>query len=92
MSSSLLVIAALIAASAFLSIAEFSLASSRRIRLQQLSDEGDPRAALALAIQQHPGHYFTVVQICINAVAILGGIVGEGALTPYFQASLSRVM
>ena len=92
MSSSLLVIAALIAASAFLSIAEFSLASSRRIRLQQLSDEGDPRAALALAIQQHPGHYFTVVQICINAVAILGGIVGEGALTPYFQVSLSRVM
>ncbi len=92
MSSSLLVIAALIAASAFLSIAEFSLASSRRIRLQQLSDEGDPRAALALAIQQNPGHYFTVVQICINAVAILGGIVGEGALTPYFQVMLSRVM
>ncbi|MBV8503602.1 MAG: HlyC/CorC family transporter [Paucibacter sp.] len=92
MSSSLLVIAALIAASAFFSIAEFSLASSRRLRLQQLSDEGDPRAALALAVQQHPGHYFTVVQIGINAVAILGGIVGEGALTPYFQVMLSRAM
>ncbi len=92
MSSSLLLIAALIAASAFFSIAEFSLASSRRIRLQQLSDEGDTRAAQALAVQQHPGHYFTVVQICINAVAILGGIVGEGALTPYFQAMLVEVM
>ncbi|XHS79340.1 hemolysin family protein [Burkholderiaceae bacterium UC74_6] len=92
MSTSLLLIAALIAASAFFSIAEFSLASSRRLRLQQLSDEGDPRAALALAVQQHPGHYFTVVQIGINAVAILGGIVGEGALTPYYHAALSRVM
>jgi len=92
MSTSLLLIAVLIAASAFFSIAEFSLASSRRLRLQQLSDEGDPRAALALAVQQHPGHYFTVVQIGINAVAILGGIVGEGALTPYYLAGLSRVM
>ena len=92
MSTSLLLIAALIAASAFFSIAEFSLASSRRLRLQQLSDEGDPRAALALAVQQHPGHYFTVVQICINAIAILGGIVGEGALTPYYLAGLTQVM
>ena len=92
MSTSLLLIAALVAASAFLSIAEFSVASSRRIRLQQLSDEGDPRATRALAVQQHPGHYFTVVQIGINAVAILGGIVGEGAFTPTFEALLVRVM
>jgi len=92
MSTSLLLIVALVAASAFLSVAEFSLASSRRLRLQQLSDEGDARAARVLAVQQQPGHYFTVVQICINAVAILGGIVGEGALTPFFEALLVRVI
>ena len=35
-------------------------------------------------MQEQPGHYFTVVQIGLNAVAILGGVVGEGALSPYF--------
>ena len=37
-------------------------------------------------MQEQPGDYFTVVQVGLNAVAILGGIVGEGALTPHFVA------
>ena len=84
--ASLVAIALLIAASAFLSIAEMSLAASRRLRLRQLADEGDARAARALAVQEQPGHYFTVVQIGLNMIAILGGIVGEGAFTPAFTA------
>lgn len=83
---SLLLIALLIAASAFFSVAEISLAASRRLRLRQLSDEGDARAERVLQMQDQPGEYFTVVQIGLNAVAILGGIVGEGALSPYFNA------
>jgi CBS domain containing-hemolysin-like protein len=75
---------ALIVASAFFSIAEISLAASRRLRLRQMADEGDARAALVMKIQEQPGHYFTVVQIGQNAVAILGGIVGEGAMSPLF--------
>ncbi len=89
MSTSFLLIAALIAASAFFSVAELSLAASRRLKLRQLADEGDARADKVLAVQEHPGHYFTIVQIGINTVAILGGIVGEGALTPHFEAALS---
>ncbi len=76
---------ALIVSSAFFSIAEISLAASRRLRLRQMADEGDARAALVLKIQDQPGHYFTVVQIGQNAVAILGGIVGEGAMSPLFS-------
>ena len=81
-STSLLLIAALIVASAFFSIAEISLAASRRVRLRQLADDGDTRAERVMRIQDDPAHYFTVVQIGLNAVAILGGIVGEGALSP----------
>jgi len=84
----LLLIAVLIAASAFFSVAELSLAASRRLKLRQLADEGDARADRVLAVQEQPGHYFTVVQIGVNTVAILGGIVGEGALTPHFEAAL----
>ncbi|NMM75632.1 hemolysin family protein [Acidovorax sp. SRB_24] len=79
-------IVALIAASAFFSIAEISLAASRRLRLRQLADEGDARADRVLRVQEQPGDYFTVVQVGLNAVAILGGIIGESALSPHFAA------
>ena len=85
LTQSLLVIVALIAASAFFSLAEISLAASRRLRLRQMADEGDARAERVMRLQEQPGHYFTVVQIGLNAVAILGGVVGEGSLSPYFS-------
>lgn len=84
LTQSLLLIAVLIAASAFFSLAEISLAAARRLRLRQLVDDGDARAEKVMRMQAQPGHYFTVVQIGLNAIAILGGVVGEGALTPYF--------
>ncbi|MET3496777.1 hemolysin family protein [Variovorax boronicumulans] len=84
LTQSLLIIVALIAMSAFFSLAEITLAASRRLRLRQMADEGDPRAERVLRVQEQPGHYFTVVQIGLNAVAILGGVVGEGSLSPYF--------
>jgi CBS domain containing-hemolysin-like protein len=90
--TSLAAIALLILASAFLSTAEMALAASRRLRLRQLADEGDARAARALAVQEQPGHFFTVVQIGLNMIAILGGIVGEGAFTPTFTAWLSPLL
>lgn len=85
----LLTIALLIAASAFFAVAEISLAASRRLRLRQLADEGDGRALRVLRIQEQPGYYFTAVQIGVNAISILGGIVGEGLLSPYLQQWLS---
>ncbi|MDM4765062.1 hemolysin family protein [Pelomonas sp. SE-A7] len=92
MSSSLLLIALLIAASAFFSIAEISLASARRLKLQQLADEGQARAAQVLAMQERPGYYFTVVQIGVNTLAILAGSVGEGVLSPHYEAGLRLFM
>lgn len=80
--SSLLLIAALIAASAFFSLTELSVAASRRIRLKQMADQGDTRALHVMAIQDEPGDFFTGMQIGMNVVAILGGVVGEGAFAP----------
>jgi CBS domain containing-hemolysin-like protein len=70
LSWSLAAIALLIAASAFFSIAEISMAASRRLRLRQMAAEGDARAQRVLDVQQQPGNYFTVVQIGQNMVAI----------------------
>ncbi|NYT78226.1 HlyC/CorC family transporter [Alcaligenaceae bacterium] len=82
-SQNLLLLAALVVAAAFFSIAEISLAASRRLRLRRMADGGDLRAENVIRVQQQPGHYFTVIQIGVNALAIMGGIVGEGLLSPH---------
>lgn len=82
------VILLLIGVSCFFSMSEIALAGARKIRLRQLVSEGDLRAKKVLQLQAHPGSFFTVVQIGLNAVAIMGGIVGESAFTPYFHAIL----
>ena len=89
LTQSLLIIALLIAASAFVAVAEISLAASRRLRLRQMADEGDPRAEKAMKMQEQPGDYFTVVQVGQNAIAILGGIVGEGTFSAGFAELLA---
>lgn len=88
MTDSIFSIAALIIASAFFSVSEIALAASRRLKLQQLAEAGSEPANKVIALQGQPGHFFTVVQIGLNAVAILGGIIGESALTPYVSGIL----
>lgn len=79
----------LVSASAFFSLSEISLAASRKMRLRLMASEGDVNAEKVLTLQEDPGNFFTVVQIGLNAVAILGGILGESAFTPYFIELLS---
>lgn len=86
MLNSIFIIFCLIAVSAFFSISEISLAASRKIKLKLLADEGSINAQRVLKMQENPGMFFTVVQIGLNAVAILGGIVGDAAFSPAFSA------
>lgn len=80
-----LLILLLIATSAFFAISEIALAAARKIKLEQMLDEGEARAARVLALQGQPGHFFTAVQIGLNTVAILAGVLGEGAYAPAFS-------
>ena len=85
-----LLIIILIALSTVVSSSELGLASARRIKLQILAKEGDPRALEVLTMQQHPGSFITVVQVALNAVAILAGVIGEAALSPYLFAIIGH--
>ncbi|HRH90694.1 MAG TPA: hemolysin family protein [Agitococcus sp.] len=89
--NNLFVIIALIASSAFFSCAEIALASARKIRLQQLVEAGNVNAAKVLALQEEPGNFFTVIQVALNAIAIMGGILGEQAFSPYIATLLENV-
>ncbi len=86
----LFLILILILVSSFFSIAEISLAGARRVKLQSLSESGDVRANKILNLQTHSADFFATSQIGLNAVAILGGSVGEGALRPYFSVLIGQ--
>ncbi|MCS3459279.1 hemolysin family protein [Aeromonas sp. BIGb0445] len=88
---SLFLLLLLIAGSVFFSLSEISLAASRKIKLQVMADEGNRQAAKVLALQAQPGNFFTVVQIGLNTVAILGGILGESALNPAIKTLIAGV-
>lgn len=92
MLNSILLIIVLIAISAFFSISEISLAASRKIKLKTMIDEGNINAERVIALQEQPGYFFTVIQIGLNAVAILAGIVGEAAFSPAFRTLFDRFM
>lgn len=82
------IILILIAISAVVSSAEISLAGARKLKLQALVNEGNQKAEQVLRLQERPGRFITVVQIGLNMVAVLAGMLGESALTPYVEEGL----
>jgi CBS domain containing-hemolysin-like protein len=86
----ILIIAVLIAGAGFLSLTEIALAGARKVKLKILAESGDERAQKVLDLQQNSADFFAASQIGLNAVAILGGILGEGAFRPYFLEFVSR--
>lgn len=86
----ILVIVVLIAGAGFLSLTEIALAGARKVKLKILAESGDERAQKVLDLQQNSANFFAASQIGLNAVAILGGILGEGAFRPYFFEFVAR--
>ena len=78
------IILILIAGAGFLSLSEIALAGSRKVKLKILAESGDDRAQKVLDLQENSADFFAASQIGLNAVAILGGILGEGAFRPHF--------
>ncbi len=86
----ILIIVVLIVGAGFLSLTEIALAGARKVKLKILAESGDERAQKVLDLQQNSADFFAASQIGLNAVAILGGILGEGAFRPYFFEFVSR--
>ncbi|AOY99027.1 magnesium transporter [Cupriavidus sp. USMAHM13] len=87
-----LILLLLVLASAFFSISEIALTASRRTKLQTLSERGDRRATKVMLLKEEPGNFFTIVQIGVNSVAILAGILGEKHVSDLVFAALSPYM
>lgn len=87
----LIIISVLIIVAGFLSITEIAFAGARKVKLQIMVDAGDQRAQDVLDIQQNSADFFAASQIGLNAIAILGGILGEGIFRPYFAHLIAYI-
>ena len=64
----------------FFAMAEMAVVSSRRMRLQQMAEEGRRGAAQALALADNPGGFLSAVQVGITLIGILSGAFGGATL------------
>ena len=86
----IVIIVILIAGAGFLALTEIALAGARKVKLKILAEAGDARAQRVLDLQANSADFFAASQIGLNAVAILGGILGEGAFRPYILEFVTR--
>ena len=87
--TNLTLIILLIIGAAYFAMSEIALAGSRKVRLTSMAEDGDRRAAQVLQLKENPGYFFSVVQVGINLVAILGGVVGEEVFGVVFEPVLA---
>jgi putative hemolysin len=82
------IILLLIVANGVFAMSEISVVTSRKVRLQQRSEEGDHRARLALELAQAPEQFLSTVQVGITLVGVLAGAYGGARLSEPLAQSL----
>ncbi len=87
----LLVLLLLLVANGVFAAAELSIASSRKVRLQQRAEAGDTGARAALDLANEPGRFLSTVQIGITLISILTGAFGSSSLGAFLGTALERV-
>jgi len=75
------IIVVLVVINGILAMAELSIVSSRRTRLEVRADAGDTGAVAALALAAEPTRFLSTVQIGITLIGILVGAFGGATLS-----------
>ncbi|MBI5668691.1 MAG: HlyC/CorC family transporter [Chloroflexi bacterium] len=75
-----------------LAMAETAFVSARKARLQQLADEGDERAKVALQMQDDPNRFLSTTQIGITLIGILAGAFGGATVAGQIAEQLNQLV
>jgi putative hemolysin len=87
----LLVLAILFVLNGVFAMSEMAIASSRKTRLQQWAEEGNPNASVALQLAENPNRFLATVQIGITLIGIITGFFGGAALSEPVAQQLRRI-
>jgi CBS domain containing-hemolysin-like protein len=85
----LLVLLVLILLNAFFVAAEYALVSSRPTKIQQLVEEGNPRAKLVQVARDNLNFYIAAIQLGITVAGLTTGFVAEPAIGKLLEPLLS---
>jgi putative hemolysin len=72
-------------------LSEIAIVSSRRVRLQQLADQGRRGATVALQLAEQPTRFLSTVQVGITSIGIMSGAIGEATVSARLRAALANV-
>jgi putative hemolysin len=73
-----------------LALSELALVSSRKARLEQWANEGNPGARVALALANSPDGFLSTIQIGITFVGILAGAFGGATIAELLTGYLAE--
>ena len=86
----ILLIAFLTFLSGVFSMTEIAVVSSRRVRIETLAASGDKGAVAVMRLQDNPTQFFSTIQMGNTTIALLNGIVGEGAFGSGLSLTFER--
>ncbi|MGA9138748.1 MAG: hemolysin family protein [Methanocella sp.] len=87
----IIVIILLILLNGILAMSEIAIISVRKARLQQLSNEGNKNAQMALELAKSPGDFLSTIQVGITLVGVLAGAFGGTTIAKEFVPLISSV-
>jgi putative hemolysin len=76
----ILIVLVLIIANGVFSMSEMAVVSARKVRLQQLANQGDAKARAALKLAESPNQFLSTVQVGITLIGILTGAFGGATI------------
>jgi putative hemolysin len=86
----MLIILVLILANGMLAMSEIAIVTARKVRLQQLVEKGNTRAAVAIELANTPGRFLSTVQIGITTIGILAGVYGGATIAASLETRLGE--
>lgn len=90
-SSELIIIFLLILINGILAMSEAALLASRKVKLQQMANEGDNNAAAALELLKNPNTFLSTIQIGITLIGVLAGAVGGATISTALAVSMQNL-
>ncbi len=87
----ILIILALIIVNGIFAMSEIAVLSSKRMRLQRLSEGGSRGATAALELSDSPSRFLSTVQVGITLIGIFNGAFGEASLVAQLTPVLAGV-
>jgi putative hemolysin len=87
----IIIVLFLILLNGFFAMSETAILASRKVRLQQRSNEGDAKARQALTLAENPNRFLPTVQIGITLIGVLTGAVGGAVFADPLAAEMDLI-